>query len=113
MNNKKKMLLSVAGTVFGLLLLIASGIITEKELIPEKSAIALMIVSTILVLISVIYSTKVDYETGVYECPECGRIFKPTLKAYIMGEHTLRKRRLRCPECNAKSWCLRKTSTSD
>lgn len=108
MSNKKKTLLSVTGTVLSLALLIISGILSEKGLIPQKSALTLIAVSTILVIIAVIYNVKVDYETGVYECPKCGHIFKPTLKAYIFGQHTIKKRCLLCPECGKRSWCLRK-----
>ena len=112
MSNNKKTLLSVIGTFLSLALLIISAIISEKGLLPTKSAAALAAVSTISVIIAVIYSTKVDYETGVYECPKCERTFKPTLKAYIFGQHTIRKRRLKCPECGEKSWCLRKNAGS-
>lgn len=41
----------------------------------------------------------------VFTCPKCGKRFVPTLTAYILGPHTLRKRRLRCPHCGQKSWC--------
>ena len=41
----------------------------------------------------------------IFECPECGTKFAPTLSAYIMGAHTMTKRRLKCPHCGKKSWC--------
>ena len=41
----------------------------------------------------------------VFTCPKCGKRFVPTLTAYILGLHTLRKRRLKCPHCGQKSWC--------
>ena len=41
----------------------------------------------------------------VYECPECGTKFAPTLAAYIFSPHTMTKRRLKCPHCGKKSWC--------
>ena len=42
----------------------------------------------------------------VFTCPKCGKRFVPTLRAYILGPHTLRKRRLKCPHCGQKSWCV-------
>lgn len=42
----------------------------------------------------------------VFTCPKCGKRFVPTLTAYILGPHTLRKRRLKCPHCGQKSWCV-------
>ena len=108
MNNKGKIIISVMGVVVSITLLAISSILAEEKIINPAIAITLTAVSTVLVLIAIFYASKVDYETGVYECRKCGHTFKPTFKAYILGVHTLTTRHLKCPKCEEKSWCRRK-----
>ncbi len=108
MKNKGKIILSIIGVVLSISLLATSAILAEEKIINTATAIAFIAVSVILVLIAIAYAAKVDYETGVYVCRKCGHTFKPTFKAYIWGVHTLTTRRLKCPECNEKSWCARR-----
>ena len=110
MSNKGKIIISVIGVVVSITLLVISSILAEEEIITPAIAITLTAVSTVLVLIAVFYAAKVDYETGVYECRKCGHTFKPNFKAYILGVHTLTTRHLKCPKCEEKSWCRRKTA---
>ena len=110
MNNKRKIIISVIGVVISITLLVISSILAEEEIITPAIAITLTAVSVVLVLIAIFYAAKVDYETGVYECGKCGHKFKPTFKAYILGMHTLTTRHLKCPKCEEKSWCRRKTN---
>lgn len=110
MKNKGKIILSVVGVVLSVALLVASTILSENEIINTAGASVILSVSVLLVLISVFYAAKVDYKTGVYECRKCGHTFKPAFKAYLWGAHTLTARRLKCPKCKEKSWCIRKTA---
>ena len=110
MNNKRKIIISVIGVVISITLLGISSVLAEEGIINPAIAITLTIVSAVLVMIAIFYAAKVDYETGVYECRKCGHTFKPTFKAYILGVHTLTTRYLKCPKCEEKSWCRRKTT---
>lgn len=47
-------------------------------------------------------------DAGVYECPECGEKFVPTMRAFVFGLHTFTKRNLKCPKCGKKSYCKKK-----
>ena len=110
MSNKTRLILSVIGVVISTALLVISTILAEEAVIGPTLATALLAISTALVFIAVFFAAKVDYETGVYECRKCGHLFKPTFKAYIMGAHSLTTRCLKCPKCEEKSWCRRKTT---
>ena len=46
-----------------------------------------------------------DREAGAFECPECKTRFVPDMKAYVMGPHTITKRKLVCPHCGAHKYC--------
>ena len=104
------MVLSIAGVVLSIALLVITTILAEEAVISAASAVALTIISVIFVFVAIVYAAKVDYETGVYECRNCGHIFKPTFKAYILGAHTLTTRYLKCPECGKTTWCKRKSA---
>ncbi len=41
-----------------------------------------------------------------YICPECHNVFKPTFKEAFWANHTPRTRRLVCPACGKKSFCV-------
>ena len=110
MSNKTRLIVSVIGVVISTALLVISTILAEEAVIGPTLATALLAISTALVFIAIFFAAKVDYETGVYECRKCGHIFKPTFKAYIMGAHSLTTRCLKCPKCEEKSWCRRKTT---
>lgn len=48
----------------------------------------------------------VAVNTEVYTCPKCKKTFVPTLSAFLWSLHTTKKRRLKCPYCGRKSWCV-------
>ena len=109
MRNKSKIILSIIGVVASIALLVITAVLAEEAIISAASAVALTVISVILVFLAIFFAAKVDYETGVYECRNCGHIFKPTFKAYILGAHTLTTRCLKCPECSKSTWCKRRT----
>lgn len=49
-----------------------------------------------------VYSCR---EAGAFECPDCNTRFVPDMKSYVMGAHTLTKRKLVCPHCGAHRYC--------
>ena len=109
MSNKSKFILSIVGVVVSLAFLVVVSILAEEALISANSAVVLTLISTLLILVSIIFAAKVDYETGVYECRSCGHVFKPKFMAYLLGPHSLTTRCLKCPECENTTWCKRKT----
>ena len=108
MKNKVKILLSVIGVIVSVVLLVISALLAENQLVNPIGAFTLIVISVILVVASIFYAAKVDYENGIYVCRKCGNTFIPTFKEYIYGAHTIKTRYLKCPECNKSSWCIRK-----
>lgn len=58
-----------------------------------------------ILLLGVIIACILENEAGAFECPECHKRFVPTMGAYLMGPHTIMKRKLRCPHCGARRFC--------
>lgn len=43
---------------------------------------------------------------STYLCPVCGAEFRPKIGAFIISNHTSHTRRLTCPCCHEKDWCV-------
>ena len=110
MSNRSKFILSIIAVFASIILLGVSAILAAEGIIGDALAVILTVVSVVLVLGATAFAAKVDYETGVYECKNCGHVFKPKFMAYLLGPHSPTTRRLKCPECGKTTWCKRKTT---
>ena len=59
----------------------------------------------ITVILSIILSAYY-YKSIDYICPECNHIFKPAFKKAFFANHTPTTRKLTCPACGIKSFCV-------
>lgn len=62
--------------------------------------IVLVYVGTLLTL-SYHFSRKI-----AYICPNCHQLFQPTYREFAFARHTPKTRKLTCPHCHEKSYCL-------
>ena len=46
-----------------------------------------------------------------YLCPNCHRTFEPSSKEFALAGHTPRTRKLTCPHCHVKTYCLELAKT--
>ena len=47
---------------------------------------------------------KIEHDAGYYECPECGEIYIPTMKAVVFAPHIGRNRKMTCPHCGKRAY---------
>lgn len=61
-----------------------------------------------LVAVALIGTWEVRYYSAhsTYFCPICGAEFRPRLGAFFWSGHTPRTRKLTCPCCHQKDWCV-------
>ena len=64
-----------------------------------------IVVGIVVIVIGIAIACILDRDAGAYECPECKTRFVPEMGAYVMGPHTLTRRKLVCPHCGAHRYC--------
>ena len=70
--------------------------------------IPFVVVIPIVIAWSIWFSARY-YKKINYICPECGAIFKPKFKNMFFANHTPSTRKLTCPNCKKKSFCVETT----
>lgn len=87
-------------------ILITLGLILLAGFVIEEVWIKILVcvMSVLLVVSNIALILLVAVNTEVYECCHCGEKFVPTMRKYLMGAHTMKKRYLRCPYCHKKGW---------
>lgn len=53
-----------------------------------------------------IWCSRYYYRSVAYICPECHKVFKPTFKQMFWASHTPKTRKLTCPECGRRGYCV-------
>lgn len=59
-----------------------------------------------IVVILSIWLSAYYFNNVAYVCPECHNVFKPKFKEMFWASHTYKTRKLTCPKCGKKSFCL-------
>lgn len=103
--SKKKIVLSAM--IVGLSLLPALTLIIISGALVMENWIRVILTSIGLLVIvgGIIIACILDRDAGAFECPECKERFVPEMSEYIMGPHTITKRKLKCPKCGAHKYC--------
>lgn len=72
--------------------------------IPFAVGVPLVMIAAILICFG-LYYPKV-----AYICPECHQKFQPKKAPWFFAKHTPRTRKLTCPHCSKKSYCVETTA---
>ncbi len=97
---------AVITTLAGLSIILLSALLSA----PIWLRIVCIAFSLIIIILGVGVCCALTVDAGVYECPNCGEKFVPSMKDFIGGMHTLTKRKLQCPKCGKKSFCKKRLS---
>ena len=66
--------------------------------------IVLIVFGIIPFAIGISYAIRIEQIAGYYECSNCNYKYIPTYKSVLFSMHFNRTRKMKCPNCNKKSW---------
>ncbi len=103
--SRKKIILSALVAVLALVAAVPLVVVAGMFEMGIWLRCLLIGIGILVVVLGIIIACILDRDAGAFECPQCHERFVPGMGAYIMGPHTLTKRKLRCPKCGAEKYC--------
>lgn len=103
--SRKKIILSAM--VAGLALVAAMPLFLISGMLDTETWLrgVLIGIGAVVIIAGIAIACVLDRDAGAFECPECHERFVPDMRAYVMGPHTITKRKLRCPKCGSNRYC--------
>ena len=105
LESKKKIVLSAKVAGLTIIATVPLFILSGMFEMPVWTRVLLMGIGFVIMVIGIAIACVLDREAGAFECPECKERFVPDMKSYVMGPHTITKRKLVCPYCGAHKYC--------
>lgn len=103
--SKKKIIMSAMVGVLVIVAAVPLFVVAGMFEMQVWTRVLLMGIGFVIMVIGIAIACVLDREAGAFECPECNNRFVPDMKSYIMGPHTITKRKLVCPYCGAHKYC--------
>ena len=103
--SKKKIIMSAMVSVLVIVAAVPLFVVVGMFEMQVWTRVLLMGIGFVIMVMGIAIACVLDREAGAFECPECNNRFVPDMKSYIMGPHTITKRKLVCPYCGAHKYC--------
>ena len=103
--SKKKIIMSAMVGVLVIVAAVPLFVVAGMFEMQVWTRVLLMGIGFVIVVMGISIACVLDREAGAFECPECKERFVPDMKSYVMGPHTITKRKLVCPHCGAHKYC--------
>ena len=103
--SKKKIIMSAMVSVLVIVAAVPLFVVAGRFEMQVWTRVLLMGIGFVIMVIGIAIACVLDREAGAFECPECKERFVPDMKSYVMGPHTITKRKLVCPYCGAHKYC--------
>ena len=103
--SKKKIIMSAMVSVLVIVAAVPLFVVAGMFEMQVWTRVLLMGIGFVITVMGIAIACVLDREAGAFECPECNNRFVPDMKSYIMGPHTITKRKLVCPYCGAHKYC--------
>ena len=103
--SKKKIIMSAMVGVLVIVAAVPLFVVAGMFEMQVWTRVLLMGIGFVIVVMGISIACVLDREAGAFECPECKERFVPDMKSYVMGPHTITKRKLTCPKCGCTKYC--------
>jgi len=70
----------------------------------EWLRVVLILVGLVPFIVALPFLIRIEQTAGYYECKKCGYKYVPSFKSVLWSAHMGRTRKMRCPNCNKKTW---------
>ena len=95
--------LRVYGSVVLTSLLYLIGLLIVFYYFKDPRGLFIVCPAFLIAINLVVFHYRKQFE---YLCPNCHRTFEPSSKEFALAGHTPRTRKLTCPHCHVKTYCL-------
>ena len=103
--SKKKIIMSAMVGVLVIVAAVPLFVVAGMFEMQVWTRVLLMGIGFVIMVMGIAIACVLDREAGAFECPECKERFVPDMKSYVMGPHTITKRKLTCPKCGCTKYC--------
>lgn len=103
--SKKKIILSAMVAALTMIAAIPLFVIAGAFIMEDWLRALLIGIGLVVIVLGIAIACVLDREAGAFECPSCKTRFVPEMGDYLMGPHTIAKRKLKCPHCGAHQYC--------
>lgn len=103
--SKKKIIMSAMVSVLVIVAAVPLFVVAGMFEMQVWARVLLMGIGFAITVMGIAIACVLDREAGAFECPECKERFVPDMKSYVMGPHTITKRKLTCPKCGCTKYC--------
>ena len=101
--SKKKIIMSAMVGVLVIVAAVPLFVVAGMFEMQVWTRVLLMGIGFVIMVMGIAIACVLDREAGAFECPKCKERFVPDMKSYVMGPHTITKRKLTCPKCGCTS----------
>lgn len=103
--SKKKIILSAVVAALTIIAAVPLFMVAGMIEMENGIRIILIVMGIIVIIGGIAVACILDRDAGAFECPDCNERFVPDMRSYVMGPHTVTKRKLVCPHCGAHKYC--------
>ena len=103
--NKKKIVMSALVATLVIIAAVPLFVIAGAFKMQVWTRALIIGIGIVILVLGTAIACILDRDAGAFECPECKERFVPDMKAYVMGPHTITKRKLTCPKCGCTKYC--------
>ena len=111
--DKRLLSLEVVIGVLSMVVLFIPIFIAAYAPLEEWMRIVIAFSGFIPAIVGFSYALKIEQVAGYYQCKKCGHKHVPEYRAVLIAPHMGRTRRMKCPNCNEKSWQKKVISLDD